>query len=278
MTREQSREAGVWKAMADPSRRRILDLLQARPRTTGQLAGEFRISRIAVMRHLAVLSDAGLVVSRKRGRERWHYLNAVPLERVYRRWVGPIEAGWARRLLDLRSGLSKPSSEIMQRTESGLAIDIAQDLTFSRPRRDVFAALTDVASWWGPPYVGKAATDLRLEPRLAGRFEEVWGAAGGRVLAVVTAIEPDRRLELTGPFHLGVVYGVAEFQLDDAGTGTRLSFSHRGIGSVSPETAAAFADGWKELLTVRLVALVEQGVKLGIAAPARVRSKGGNRS
>lgn len=260
--------------MADPSRRKILDLLRVRPRTTGQLASEFRISRIAVMRHLAVLSDAGLLVSRKRGRERWHYLNAVPLERLHRRWVVPVEAGWARRLLDLDSSLGKTSPRLMDRTGSGLAIDIAQELTVARPRHEVFAALTDVASWWGPPYVSQAATNLRLEARLGGTFEEVWGTQGGRMLAVVTAIEPDHRLELTGPFHLGVVYGVVQFQLDDAGTDTRLSFSHRGIGSVSAEAATAFAGGWKELLTVRLVALIEQGVKLGIAAPTRAKAKG----
>jgi uncharacterized protein YndB with AHSA1/START domain/DNA-binding transcriptional ArsR family regulator len=269
MTREHGREAGIWQAMADPSRRRILDLLRVRPRTTGQLAGEFRISRIAVMRHLAVLTAAGLVVSRKRGRERWHYLNAVPLERLHRRWVGPVEAGWARRLLDLDSSLAEKSPRLMERTESRLDIDVTLDLTLPRPRRQVFAALTDVASWWGPPYVTSAATDLRLDARLGGTFEEVWGTEGGRMLAMVTAVEPDRRLELTGPFHLGVVFGVVQFQLDDAGTDTRLSFSHRGIGSVSAEAAAAFANGWKELLTVRLVALVERGVKLGIAAPTR---------
>ena len=269
MAREDGREAGVWKAMADPSRRTILDLLRVRPGTTGQLAREFRISRIAVMRHLAVLGDAGLVINRKRGRERWHYLNAVPLERLHRRWVGPIEAGWARRLLDLDSGLDRASPPAMESKEAGLAIDIAQELTFSRPRRDVFAALSSVASWWGPPYVSPAATDLRLEPRLGGPFEEVWGTSGGRLLAIVTALEPDRTLELTGPFHLGLVYGVVQFQLDEAGTGTRLHFSHRGIGSVSAEAAATFAEGWTQLLTVRLVALVERGVKLGIAAQAR---------
>ena len=255
--------------MADPSRRRILDLLRVRPRTTGQLAREFSISRIAVMRHLTVLSEAGLLANRKRGRERWHYLNAVPLERLHRRWVGPIEAGWARRLLDLDSGLSKAPARPMEPTESSLAIDIAQELTFTRPRPEVFAALSLVSSWWGPPYVSPAATDLRLEPRLGGPFEEVWGSTGGRLLATVTALERDRTMELTGAFHFGLVYGVVLFQLDDAGTGTRLSFSHRGIGSVSDEAAATFADGWKQLLTVRLVALVEEGVKLGIAARAR---------
>jgi DNA-binding transcriptional ArsR family regulator len=274
MVRQRDTEAGVWRAMSDPSRRKILDLLRVRPRTTGQLAREFSISRIAVMRHLAVLGQAGLVVSRKRGRERWHYLNALPLERLHRRWVGPVEAGWARRLLLLDSRLASRGRRGMEGAASTLAIDIAQELALTRSRSDVFRALGSVASWWGPPYVSASATDLRLDLRLGGAFEEVWGSAGGRLLAIVTAFEADRRLELTGPFHLGIVYGVVQFQLDDAGPGTRLSFSHRGIGSVSDEAAATFAEGWKELLTVRLVALVERGVKLGIGARSGKRRNG----
>jgi len=262
MAREKDRDASVWRAMADPSRRKILDLLRQRPRTTGQLAREFSITRIAVMRHLGVLGAAGLVINRKRGRERWHYLNALPLERVHRRWVGPVDSGWARRLLQLDSGIGNR----VQHPMKALASALAQEMTFTRPRPDVFKALLSVAFWWGPPYVSALATDLRLEPRLGGAFEEVWGSAGGRTLAIVTAFAMDRHLEMTGPFHLGVVYGVAQFQLDDAGTGTRLNFSHRGIGSVSDEAAATFGEGWKELLTVRLVVLVEQGIKLGIAA------------
>lgn len=269
MARKRDNDAGVWRAMAEPARRKILDLLRVRPHTTGQLADEFSISRIAVMRHLAVLREASLVVSRKRGRERWNYLNALPLERIHRRWVGPVDAGWARRLLQLDSRVANRGQQLMERVASPLAIDIAQELTFRRPRPEVFKALASVASWWGPPYISATATDLRLEPRVGGAFEEVWGSAGGRLLAIVSAFEADRHLEMTGPFHLGVVFGVVRFQLDDAGTGTRLSFSHRGIGWVSDEAAATFAEGWKELLTIRLVALVERGVKLGIAAQSR---------
>jgi DNA-binding transcriptional ArsR family regulator len=69
----------LWRALADPTRRRILDLLRQQPLITGEIAAQFPISRIAVMRHLDVLSQAGLVASRKRGRQRWHYLNTVPL-------------------------------------------------------------------------------------------------------------------------------------------------------------------------------------------------------
>src|ERR1700694_175483 len=86
--------ASVWWALADPTRRRILDLLKERPRITGDIASNFGVSRIAVMRHLQVLAASGLVTSRKRGRERWHYLNAVPLQRMYERWVDMQTAGW----------------------------------------------------------------------------------------------------------------------------------------------------------------------------------------
>ena len=65
----------VWKALSDGTRRRILDLLHERPMTTGAIAGSFEISRIAVMKHLAVLQGAGLILSQKQGRERWHHLN-----------------------------------------------------------------------------------------------------------------------------------------------------------------------------------------------------------
>jgi len=76
-------ESSVWRALADPTRRAILDLLRERPRITGDISSHFEISRIAVMRHLDVLAAAGLVTSRKRGRERWHYLNAIPLQRIH---------------------------------------------------------------------------------------------------------------------------------------------------------------------------------------------------
>src|SRR5215468_6700055 len=93
--------APVWRALADPTRRRILDLLRERPRVTGEIAAQFPISRIAVMRHLDVLSQAGLVTSRKRGRQRWHYLNTVPLQKLHQRWADPAAAGFASALLRL---------------------------------------------------------------------------------------------------------------------------------------------------------------------------------
>ena len=78
----------VWKALADPTRRRLLDHLARRRHTTGQLVALFpELSRTGVMKHLGVLETAGLIVIRREGRVRWNYINAMPIQRIYDRWV-----------------------------------------------------------------------------------------------------------------------------------------------------------------------------------------------
>ncbi len=81
----------------------MLDLLSEKPRTTGELSAAFpKLSRFAVMKHLRVLDAAGLIVVTREGRQRWNSLNPVPLQEVFRRWVGQHEQRWANALLDLR--------------------------------------------------------------------------------------------------------------------------------------------------------------------------------
>ena len=93
----------VWKALSDATRRQILDLLRARPLTTGQLCSEFETTRFAVMKHLDLLVRAGLVLVERKGRERWNHLNPVPIQSIYRRWIRPFEAQRADSLLDLKT-------------------------------------------------------------------------------------------------------------------------------------------------------------------------------
>ena len=251
----------VWRALADPTRRHILDLLREQPRITGDIAAQFQVSRIAVMRHLQVLAAADLVTSRKRGRERWHYLNAVPLQRIHERWVDWAAEGWASGLMHLGRRV-----EQMSTNDSSPAVDVALDITIAGSPSRVFAALTnDPGAWWGHPYLRAEATALTLEPRLGGLLVERW-PSGGAVLATVTGWRDDEYLELTGPFHLGVALGVALFQLSAAEQGTRLQFSFRAIGAIDRSYAERFAQGWTELVGHRLKALVETGTRLGVAA------------
>lgn len=252
----------VWLALSDPTRRRILDLLRERPRITGDIASHFDVSRIAVMRHLQVLSAAGLVTSRKRGRERWHYLDAVPLRRMYERWVDTHAASWASGLL--RFG-QRVEGRAKRMTANHLAVDVALDVSIAAPRSDVFAALTaDPGGWWGHPYLRSDSTGLSLERRLGGLVVETW-EGGGSVLATVTGWTDDRYLQLTGPFHLGVALGIATFELSDRDNGTSVQFSFRAIGAIEPQFVERFADGWTDLLGRRLKTLAETGTRLGIA-------------
>ncbi|MGH2399620.1 MAG: ArsR/SmtB family transcription factor [bacterium] len=93
----------VWKALSDPTRRKILDLLKGGPRTTGDLAEAFpSVSRFAVMKHLAVLEGASLILVDRRGRERWNYLNPVPIRQIYERWISDYQGLWAGSLLKLK--------------------------------------------------------------------------------------------------------------------------------------------------------------------------------
>lgn len=93
----------IWRALADRTRRSMLDLLSEKPRTTGELAKAFKtVSRFAVMKQLKVLEEAGLIIVVREGRLRWNHLNPVPLREVFRKWVGRYETLWADALLDLR--------------------------------------------------------------------------------------------------------------------------------------------------------------------------------
>jgi DNA-binding transcriptional ArsR family regulator len=253
--------APLWRALADPTRRRILDLLREQPLTTGAIAARFPISRIAVMRHLEVLSEAQLVTSRKRGRQRWHYLNAIPLQKLHRRWAEPAAAGFASALLRLQDNVEGEGRHMEPIRPT---IDIAQDVEISATPAAVFAALTkDVGGWWGHPFVTARAVSLALEPRLGGLFTERW-ENGGQVIASVTGWGQDEHLTLTGSFHMGVGIGVAAFDLSDAAAGTLLRFSFRAISVVDAEVAEAMTSGWAELVCTRLKGLVETGTRLGI--------------
>jgi DNA-binding transcriptional ArsR family regulator len=83
-----STEDRIWRALGDPTRRALLDDLAQSPLTTGDLVARHPdLCRTAVMKHLALLESAGLVVVRREGRHRWNYINPVPIDRICARWI-----------------------------------------------------------------------------------------------------------------------------------------------------------------------------------------------
>lgn len=246
------RVQATWKALGDPTRRALLDRLAVGPETTGHLAAGFPQSRIAVIRHLAVLRDAGLIVSRKRGRERWHYLNAFPLERLWARWLDPTSGTWARSLAALQHQ-SEDKDDLLvnsKNTALPLAIDLEQQLDIAAPRKRVFHAIAhECAVWWPTEFRSDGAVGLHLDAKLGARFSEDWGGGGGAVLATVTRIIPDELLELSGPLHLGLLVSVTTLALEDFEEGTRLRFSQRAFGHSDPDLATRASQGWDTILS-----------------------------
>ena len=105
----------VFKALADPTRRKLLDeLFQQDGQNLGALTGRLPMTRFGVMKHLKVLEEAGLVVTRRRGREKLHFLNPVPIRLVHDRWVSKYAEPWAATLSGLKHELEKTMEKIFE--------------------------------------------------------------------------------------------------------------------------------------------------------------------
>ena len=96
----------IFKALADPTRRRLLDRLFERDgRTLGQLEFGLEMTRFGVMKHLRVLEEAGLVITRRQGREKLHFLNPVPIRLIHDRWIDKYRERRVSALADLKHEL-----------------------------------------------------------------------------------------------------------------------------------------------------------------------------
>ncbi len=105
----------VFKALADPTRRSLLDELFVRDgQSLVRLEERFPMTRFGVMKHLKLLEEAGLVLTARRGREKLHFLNPVPIRLVHDRWVSKYAAPWAAGLAGLKEGLERPMEKMFE--------------------------------------------------------------------------------------------------------------------------------------------------------------------
>src|SRR5438477_12092612 len=105
----------VFRALADPTRRSLLDeLFREDGQTLSALEEQFSMTRFGVMKHLKQLEEAGLVVTRRHGREKLHFLNPVPIRLVHDRWVSKYAEPWAAALSDLKDRLESPMEKVFE--------------------------------------------------------------------------------------------------------------------------------------------------------------------
>jgi DNA-binding transcriptional ArsR family regulator len=255
----------VWRAVADPTRRRLIELLRDAPQTTGDLCRAFPTTRFAVMKHLAVLERAGLVEVHRAGRTRWNVLDPEPLRALEGRW----EAAAPEKALPADVRLPPAAAECPQ-AEVGQGSSPARPLTIQvyidAVAWRVFDALTvNLAAWWGAPHLYAAdASNLILEPQPGGRFFEEWGHRQGVLRGIVSAIRQDEHLELTGALFRPTPSALC-FRLEcrEGGTLLTASLSRAADAPGDDDVDRGVLD---DLLRTRLKAFVEHGTRSGLAS------------
>lgn len=254
--------APVWSALANPHRRKLLDQLTEGPRTTGELADEFpQLSRYAVMQHLGVLEQAGLVVPQHEGRYRHNHLNPVPIRQIYQRWIRPFTEQVAEQVLALQTHILT-SQETPMGSSADRVIKIEAEVHIAAKPGVIFEAFTTgLDSWW--PHRTRQEANIVYEPEVGGRVFEDWGDGCGLLYGQVSVYDPPHRHELV---RSGM--GAAPFMTQSAealepdGDGTRYRKTLVIWGEIAEDTEQMYRQGVPSL-TELLKAHVEQLVMPG---------------
>lgn len=253
---DSERDDAIYKALADPSRRSLLDRLRERDgQSLSELERRLPMTRFGVAKHLKVLEGAGLVASRKVGREKLHYLNPVPIQTIYDRWVRRFAQPWASGLTDLRRILEE--SPMAERPSFVYKIAIR-----TTPER-LWQALTD--GELTRRYYFASAVEGEWRPGGAYRYV---GADGNTLIdGEVVEADPPRKLVTTFRPHFRGDPAPANvsrvtFEIEQRDAECWLTLVHEGM--VEAEVAG-FSDGWVGIFS-RLKTLLE----VDAAVPAGV--------
>jgi DNA-binding transcriptional ArsR family regulator/uncharacterized protein YndB with AHSA1/START domain len=232
----------LWRALASPWRRRLLDLLREAPATTGALASRMpEISRFAVMQHLGVLTDAGVVIAERRGRDRINHLNPVPLREWYERWVQPLADAGAADLLALRRAVETGDNSMPDAIEPIRTVRLAFELRIAASAQRTFEVMTQQSLDWFPyTYGGDRVRRVVLESRVGGQHYEDWGDGCGHLYGQVTAYDPPTAWATRGRLAAGTILDT-EYALTEEESGVLVRVTKVAVGPFSPEEAAGIA-------------------------------------
>ncbi|MGW1209964.1 ArsR/SmtB family transcription factor [Streptomyces sp. NPDC002499] len=249
----------VFKALADASRRRLLDRLNERSgQSLRELCAGLEMSRQAVSKHVAVLEEAGLVSTVRHGRERLHYLNPVPIHEISDRWIGQYERGRMAALSNLKNALEGTA---MSKPEFVYTIYIhtTPDRLWEGLTSPEF--LKQYHGDWAP------SSDWKAGSKVLWPVEE--GGAPQDLGQVVTESEPGKRLAYTWhtlqPMHQEM-FGMSDEEFteavkerstvafdiepaEDPELGVKLTITHGGFASAESKMLEGVSDGWTMMLS-----------------------------
>ena len=241
----------VFKALADPTRRRLLDVLHERGgQTLGELCAPLNMARQSATQHLALLEAASLVTTVRRGREKLHYLNPVPLHDIQQRWIGKFERPRLEALAAIKRRAEQGDSPMTSRPDYVYVTYIE-----ATPER-VWHALTDAdltGAYWGHSNVSD------WQPGSGWKHVRVDGSGIADVVGTVLEATPPSRLRITfdGPdVQPAGGPSVVTFEIEPYHEIVRVTVTHENL--VTDEDYHAVSAGWPAVLA-NLKSLLETG-------------------
>ncbi len=227
----------IFKALNDPARRALLDSLRRKDgQTLTELEEQIDMTRFGVMKHLRVLEDAHLVIPRRAGRFKYHYLNPLPLQEVVDRWINPFVKDQAQALTTLKTTLERTHDMTQPDILMSTFIDCTHDALWSAlTEGEIISRYHFVSTEVIGDYVGPG-------DRMDYRFPD-----GGLMLSNrVRAIDPKRRIELEFTPNWGEDKTVSRcvYLLEPSRTGMKLTVEHYGVGAGQ----GGIHDGWARAL------------------------------
>jgi uncharacterized protein YndB with AHSA1/START domain/DNA-binding transcriptional ArsR family regulator len=244
----------VFKALADPSRRKILDLLFQRDgQTLTELESNFTTTRFACMKHLQVLEDAGIITSRKVGREKFHYLNPMPIQLVYDRWVSKYAQPFTRTLAGLKFSLEENDM-------NGKPSHVYQIFIQTTPEK-LWQALTDKKLT--PLYYFGSPVESKWEKGATYRYPNPNG--GAYVDGEILEIDPPRKLVSTFRplFQIdpeNAPWSKVTWEIMPMGNACKLVLTHDNL-ELNSSLTESLKEGWAQIIS-GLKTLLETGEPL----------------
>ncbi len=252
----------IFKALGDPARRSLLDSLREKDgQTLTELQEQLDMTRFGVMKHLKVLEDASLIITTKKGRFKYHYLNAIPLQEAIDRWIDPLLAKpAARAVIDLKSRLEGTAPMTHQDTAVKPPDFVHQTIIRTTPE-----------ALWEALISGDATEHYYFDTRIEGQplpgETLTYRRPDGAAMLSCKVIEADRPNRLEMSFHPHFI-GEAEmpsrhvYLIDALPAGTRLTIEHYDL----PPDMQDIRDGWV-LIASRLKTWLETGEELPVSMP-----------
>lgn len=236
----------VFRALADPSRRRLLDLLFERDgRSLSELEPELPMTRFGVMKHLHVLEEAGLITTRKVGREKLHYLNPVPIQLISDRWINKYAAARVSALADLKLVLE---GGIGMTTEA--KPKLVYQIVINAPQERVWQAITT------PEFTARYYYDCTLKTDLTVGSPFTYHKPSGApiVEGEVILVDPPHRLvhsyhSLFPPMHKDAPTKVTWELAPMGGDVTKVTVVHEEFEGETPTYQGLQSGGWAWILS-----------------------------